>query len=116
MLQKRGYNLIMWVVVLAVISAALVFVQVPLKRALQYKARASADYFFWRQWGQEPRSFWRDETSRLTERVNQSKSETVLTSKSGESRYIIGDNTTSDQSSLGTEKGAEERLQSQALP
>lgn len=49
--NKRGYNLADWIAVFAVVSLAVAFIRVPVKRGLQEKINASADHLLWTKWG-----------------------------------------------------------------
>lgn len=67
--MRKAYSMALWAVTLAVVIAALAIIRVPLKRALESKVQATADYVFWLKWpidGKKdtPKEYGQDTNSR----------------------------------------------------
>lgn len=100
----------MWVVIFAILVTVIALVQIPLRRVLQRKIGATAEYVFWRLWGDQPQTYWRDETSKSVERNTQARSDKISTLDCGATQYINSDSLSGTQVSAGVEKGAEAQL------
>jgi hypothetical protein len=101
-----------WVVTLGLVIAAVFFIQVPLKRALQGKAMSMADYAFYTVWNQ-PVDQYKDkgEANTYSESEENATQRTVLR-EIGEQDLNTTFNTTNTQlsNSWTVEEGSEVRL------
>ena len=69
--RSSGYSLVEWTIVFAVVVAGVMFIQIPLKRALQGKINTAADYMFWTKWRDDPRQYKGETTSFVKTRAQQ---------------------------------------------
>lgn len=83
LLTRKGYSLIMWTVTFAALLAALALIRAPLNRALRAKADAISDYVFWKQWGSDPKQYWRDENTQTKARGLRQQKSALIEHKSG---------------------------------
>jgi hypothetical protein len=107
MLTNKGYSLIIWTATFAIIIAGLMFIQVPLKRGIQSKVRATADYVLWGLWGNTPEQFWRDENSKEKSNATQQQTEERLSLHSGMSKVYRDVLSENKGISAGVDKGSE---------
>ncbi len=52
-MEKRGYSLVMWVVVFAIVISATVMFVTPVKRGITAKILHTTDHVMWGIWGDE---------------------------------------------------------------
>lgn len=111
--NNKAYSLVAWVSVFTLLLAALLFIRMPFKRALQHKINSTADYMFWTKWGgtvgekndairreaQEAASFSKTQASQ-----NQ-QSRTV--ENRGDTSYRTDSGITEDSISSGVEDGSQ---------
>lgn len=55
MFRPKGYSLVMWTVLFAVVSASVIFFLSPVKRAITSKTMRTADLLLWGTWGNATR-------------------------------------------------------------
>ncbi len=106
---KNGYSLVTWAVTFAVVLAAIVFIRMPLKRALQTRVMATTDYMFWTRWGNSTRQY-KGETNTF---VKTQASQDVNTTQSERNKYITTTASSvnrEDTVSSGVEEGAQPAL------
>ncbi len=53
MIRRRGYSLVEWTVIFAIVSAGVIFYLSPAKRAITSKTMGLADHLIWGTWGSE---------------------------------------------------------------
>lgn len=61
---NKAYSLVMWTATFTALLAAVALIQVPLKRALRPKVRATADYVLWTSWSNDAKLEPTEKTSR----------------------------------------------------
>jgi len=106
----------MWVTTFSVLLAAFIFVQVPLKRAIRPKVRATADYMLWTSWGDDAALEPMEKTSRAKSTVEQQQHSFVNVkhtdddfsgSTTGVVRYGMDSQRAETRISSGVEEGSE---------
>jgi hypothetical protein len=98
-----------WTVVFTVVLAAVIFIRMPFKRALQRKMNATADYMFWTRWGDSPQQYKGETTSAVKTQTKQG----VSTVQSEKDSYINNNATSTvseDSASVGVEEGSQPAL------
>ncbi len=112
MLTKKGYSLIMWTTTFAAVLAALVLVQVPFRRALETKLKATADYAIWSKWGDTPQRYAHDDNTRSRSKASQSNVSESLMSHDGTTKTYMATTEPSTEKGVysGTSDGQEVRL------
>jgi hypothetical protein len=73
---RKGYAIVPWAIIFLLLMTGILFIRVPLKRALQGKTMAFADHAFWGTWGSAADQYKGDINS-FTETEANSTQETV---------------------------------------
>lgn len=114
LIQNKGHSLVLWVTVFSVILAVLSFINTPLKRAIQGKVMALADFTFWTRWGDEVNQYKGDDTNFTKSKSSQNAVNNQLeVKKSGAKGYItnyLSSETTEDTVSSSVEDGSQAAL------
>lgn len=97
----------MWTTTFALIMAALVLIQVPLRREIQTKVRATADYCLWGLWSDTPQRFLRDENSKEKSTATQQQTEERLALHGGMQKVYRDASSVDFGISAGVDRGSE---------
>ena len=102
MFNRRGYSLVMWTAVFAVVIATTSIFLVSVKRAITSKTLATTDHLLWSMWGNEVKEEggWNhQQIGSATSRTNHDLEHKVLEHK-GKVRTIIDVTATTTSDSL----------------
>lgn len=110
MVIRKGHSFIGWIVTFTVVIAALAAIQVPLKKALQGKIVATAEYTFWSNLGDTPEQYLRDKTLWAKTRSQQQQTEVYLTQHSGIANVATQKSSQENSISSSVGKGSESLL------
>jgi len=113
MMRKKGYGLVMWVIVLGLIIAGIAFIRMPLKRAIQAKVYSISDYLLWGK-GATPQEY-QGEKSSISKNISESTQETIQVERKDAAvvskGYTYSASTATDKAgSAGVEQGSEALL------